>query len=521
MSATPVQRPFTLLIAALGGEGGGVLQGWLVECARAAGLAVQATSVPGVAQRTGATSYYLEVATAAGGTPVFALSPVAGAVDVVLASELLEAGRMLERGFVSERTTLITSSSRVYTNLEKMHGGDGRFDAERLHRAGRELAGRYLAPDLQALAARHGTMISATLFGALAGADVLPWPVALCERVLEDEGGTRAAASLAGFRAAMAAVADAAQARAADAGPGATVIRVPDGLAARIACLPEALRDTATGGVARLIGYQDPAYAAHYLERLDELIAHPAADPARALTVCVEAARLLALWMSYEDIPRVAALKAAPERLARIRATAGARAGEIVQVTEHFKPGIDEIADMLPRALGAWLRRRARPGASLGKGIHLRTTAVHGYLALRLLAALGRWRRASLRFAAEQEAIDAWLRALGESLRAAPEHADQLVRLPSLRRGYGDTHARGLRNYRHLFDSLVLPALERGVQPADASLLGAAIDAALADPEGPALDRALRQGGAEVRPVVEKPIVWVERKRGARSSPAG
>lgn len=50
----------SVLIAALGGEGGGVLADWLVTCARNFGLSVQATSVPGVAQRTGATSYYVE-----------------------------------------------------------------------------------------------------------------------------------------------------------------------------------------------------------------------------------------------------------------------------------------------------------------------------------------------------------------------------------------------------------------------------------------------------------------------------
>ena len=51
-----------LLINAMGGEGGGVLTGWIVAAARDAGLAVQATSVPGVAQRTGATTYYIEMA---------------------------------------------------------------------------------------------------------------------------------------------------------------------------------------------------------------------------------------------------------------------------------------------------------------------------------------------------------------------------------------------------------------------------------------------------------------------------
>ena len=53
-------RPMTLTIAALGGQGGGVLTEWLVSAARMGGCHAQATSVPGVAQRTGATIYYLE-----------------------------------------------------------------------------------------------------------------------------------------------------------------------------------------------------------------------------------------------------------------------------------------------------------------------------------------------------------------------------------------------------------------------------------------------------------------------------
>ncbi|MYF86556.1 MAG: hypothetical protein F4178_09120 [Rhodospirillaceae bacterium] len=50
------ERPVTVVIAAMGGEGGGVLTAWLVDAARKAGLPVQATSIPGVAQRTGATT---------------------------------------------------------------------------------------------------------------------------------------------------------------------------------------------------------------------------------------------------------------------------------------------------------------------------------------------------------------------------------------------------------------------------------------------------------------------------------
>ena len=54
-------QPVTILLCALGGEGGGVLADWLVHTARLCGHAVQGTSIPGVAQRTGATTYYVEI----------------------------------------------------------------------------------------------------------------------------------------------------------------------------------------------------------------------------------------------------------------------------------------------------------------------------------------------------------------------------------------------------------------------------------------------------------------------------
>jgi indolepyruvate ferredoxin oxidoreductase, beta subunit len=52
-------RPISIAIAALGGQGGGVLADWLVAVAELQGWIAQSTSVPGVAQRTGTTVYYV------------------------------------------------------------------------------------------------------------------------------------------------------------------------------------------------------------------------------------------------------------------------------------------------------------------------------------------------------------------------------------------------------------------------------------------------------------------------------
>ena len=91
-------QPITVLVSALGGEGGGVLAEWLAAVARQAGHPAQATSIPGVAQRTGATTYYLEFwpqpDTALGGRrPVFGLTPLPGKLDLLVSSELLETVR--------------------------------------------------------------------------------------------------------------------------------------------------------------------------------------------------------------------------------------------------------------------------------------------------------------------------------------------------------------------------------------------------------------------------------------------
>jgi len=45
----------SLLIPAVGGQGGGVLSEWIVEAAGLDGYRVHGTSIPGVAQRTGST----------------------------------------------------------------------------------------------------------------------------------------------------------------------------------------------------------------------------------------------------------------------------------------------------------------------------------------------------------------------------------------------------------------------------------------------------------------------------------
>ena len=79
-ASTTASAPLTVLIAALGGEGGGVLTDWIVAAAESQSFPVQSTSIPGVAQRTGATTYHIELVPArAAGSGDAAADPRAGA----------------------------------------------------------------------------------------------------------------------------------------------------------------------------------------------------------------------------------------------------------------------------------------------------------------------------------------------------------------------------------------------------------------------------------------------------------
>ncbi len=182
-----MNRPITIAITAMGGQGGGVLADWIVDLAEHAGWTAQSTSVPGVAQRTGATIYYVEIINAPGA--ILALMPVPGDVDIVIAAELMEAGRAIQRGLVTpNRTTLIASTHRALSMAEKIKPGDGTAPSPPILEAAALAAHRLLAADMQEAAERAGSVISAALFGALAASAALPFPRDAFEQTIRRAG---------------------------------------------------------------------------------------------------------------------------------------------------------------------------------------------------------------------------------------------------------------------------------------------------------------------------------------------
>jgi indolepyruvate ferredoxin oxidoreductase beta subunit len=477
------ERPITVLIAALGGEGGGVMADWLMEAATASGLPAQATSIPGVAQRTGATTYYLEIFPAKkeqlnGKDPVLSLTPSPGNVDIMVASELVEAGRAMTNGYVSpERTTLIASTHRIYATVEKMQMADGRFDSDRIMEAGKQLAKQTVMFDMRKLAQESGTVINAVLFGAMAGSGKLPLERETCEKAIRG-GGRGAEASLRGFAAGFDI---AARTRPAPAVP------LPPKRATE-------LKDIVELGVERLRDYQGEAYAGLFQERISSFMkgdSHLAA----------EVARHLAVWMSYEDIIRVADLKTRASRFERVRREVGAKEGEPVVVIDYLKPGLEEFASLLPYFLGkklvAWAERHGKLD-SYNVGMHVKTSGVFGYLLVRSLAWLKPWRPMSYRYREEQQLIESWLALVADAAKRDTGLALEIADCARLIKGYGETHRRGKANFLAIVDALVENPATAGPRE-QAAAIRKAREAALADPEGKALGTALG-----------KPVVWLK-----------
>lgn len=455
-------KPVKLLIAAMGGEGGGVLMDWIVGACWKLGYPAQATSVPGVAQRTGATTYYIELVPETGAKrPVFALTPTAGEVDLMVATELAEAVRAIQQGFVTkERTTLVSSTHRFYATDEKMALGDGRLSDTRLRQIAEAGAQRAILFDAAAAAREAKTVINAVMLGAIAATGLLKIAPEEFTKAIEEEGKA-VAANLAGFKLGFE-----------------QLDRIAPSPAAAVE--PDVVRI----GVERLADYQGPAYVALYRRRLERF---RDGDPA----LYREVARHLAVRMSYEDIIRVAQAKVRSRRFARIRGEASAKDGDLVTITEFFKPGVEEFADIAPPALARWLLGRSST-RKWSWAMHVRSTTVTGFLKIWLLSKLRGWRPSSYRYAQEQGAIEAWLELVERASRRDTQLALEVAELARLIKGYGSTHRRGSANYQRIVEALVLPTLaDSAPHPNAAHRIANAREAALKDPDGTALSLAL------------------------------
>ncbi len=465
-------RPISIAIVAMGGQGGGVLTDWIVSLAESKGWVAQSTSVPGVAQRTGATIYYVEMMPMRDGQrPILAQMPTPGDVDVVMASEFIEAGRAVLRGIVTpDKTTLIASSHRSLAVTEKMAPGEGIADSGIVRKALGVTAKREIVFDMDALAVKNGSVISSSMFGALAAANVLPFAPEDYTAIIRHDG-KGVEASLRTFQAAYDTVlrppaAEPPQTDAPALAAGGDEPPVDPRFAPLLgelrAALPERVHAMATAGLRKVVDYQDIAYGREYLSLLTGILAKDkaAGGEAHRYAFTLAAAKHLANAMTYDDVIRVADLKTRPQRRARIAREMGVKGDQVLQTTEFMHPRIEEVNGLLPAPVGAWLE--SKPGLygwlgrRISKGRRVKTYSLGWFLVLYSLAGLRRIRHLSLRHHREVAHRDAWLAEATRLLGVNYALAVEVVEFRRLIKGYSDTHDRAQSKFHKVLDAVKL-----------------------------------------------------------------
>jgi indolepyruvate ferredoxin oxidoreductase beta subunit len=253
--------------------------------------------------------------------------------------------------------------------------------------------------------------------------------------------------------------------------------------------LPAEAQQIAVEGLRRTIDWQDVDHARLYLDRLDRV---RAATPAASPQLLAETARHLALWMTYEDTIRVAALKTRATRFERVHGEVRAAAGQVLAIDEYLHPRLQEICETLPAGFARWLER---PGWArrlverwTEKGKVVTTSSLSGFLLLYAISGLRRFRRNSVRFAVEGERIDAWLAEIVRVAAIDPALAVEVAQCQRLVKGYGDTHERGWRNF-----AVLMGVVGRAGAALAPQTLAELRDAALADEHGLGLAAALKR----------------------------
>lgn len=505
--AVPVRhstdKPLSIAILAMGGQGGGVLADWIVTLAEEQGWMAQTTSVPGVAQRTGATIYYVEMLPPRDGkAPIFSLMPTPGDVDVVMAAELMEAGRSVLRGLVTpDRTILIASTHRSLAVAEKQAPGDGIGNPEVVVNATDFAAKRTIAFDMESVAAKNGSVISASMFGALAGSGALPFEKEAFEATIR-AGGKGIEASLKAFNAAYERArskprdeVSAKPVKRLDPLPATAGNAVLDAIVSRIRQeFPAEAHEMLYAGVKKLTDFQDPKYAHEYLDRMKALVALDKVNGGeeKGFAFTVQAAKYVAVAMAYDDVIRVADLKVRASRFERVRREVGAKDDQIVYMTEYMHPRMEEVCGTLPRGLGLWIENRPKLFAFLdrriNKGRRVKTGTLFWFLGLYMVSALRGRRRGTLRHAREMEHLETWLKVATDLIAKNYALAVEVLGNRRLVKGYSDTHARGMSKFDRVMSAVpMLVSREDG-----ADWMRRLRQAALLDEKGEALEGALK-----------------------------
>lgn len=477
----------TIIISAIGGQGGNLLAEWIFHAATATGYRAQSMGMPGLAQRGGATTYYLELAIADDPAlverAVFSTFPFPGEVDVLLSQEYLEMGRMLQRGFgAPDRTTVVASMHRDYTVFEKMAIGGGVVDNADLEKLAREFSEQFIGIDMPRIVrekALNELSGNAVLLGALAASGALPISTEQFANAIRHVG-VAPDANLKAFETGIAA---------ARSHGDLAVVSQPDKIdpvgarAERLHPSQQAgyrhlatplielygagLGETLVEATYQLTDFQDAAYAREFLTEIEAMVKLDQTPPAGSapFKLTQTYARNLATLMSYEDAVRVAEFKTRQGRFERIKQQLGVKPDQPYKVVDFLKPDMEEVYGIFPSWLVDPLLK------VLGRFEHdaegnprywpqtPNTTTFLGYLNVVFLTWFKPVRRSSWRYRKESAFWLEYKQLVRDFIPIDYELACLVATTGQVVRGYGNVRRRTFETVRRFINHVIRPVM--------------------------------------------------------------
>lgn len=476
-----------ILIPAVGGQGGGVLTEWVVQAFFLEDFDAQGISLPGLSQRGGSTVYYLEAhpkPESEDKSIIFAQFPVPGEVDIILAQEFLELGRALELGYGSDKTTIITSSHRVYSTLEKMPIGSGIYSDENLRKLAEGFSSKFIELNALELSKQNDMdelAVNAILLGALCASGAVPIDKQSFIRSIEMVG-VAVNASLKAFEVGWEYAQIGDDLNAGSLAKWSSFVseradkledKEKEEYLAKISNIeseyPENLREILAESVYRLIDYQDMNYADKYLGEVNSIKIIDSNMRGTNYILTELFAKNLALLMSFEDGIRVAELKIKSDRFKRIREEMRLKDDQVFHVVDYLKPDAEEIYGLLPNVIVApvlsftqtklfkkiW--RRKKP---LTMGQTPVTNSFSGYFRMWMLTKIKFLRPHSFRYKKEHKLIKRYIESINKYASYDYKLGCLVAKSAQVVKGYGRVRRRTMDAFCRFLDNVISPLAE-------------------------------------------------------------
>ena len=468
-----------ILIPAVGGQGGAVLTEWIIKALEIEEYDVQGISLPGLSQRGGSTTFYIEAYPKDSDEKiVFSQFPLPGHIDLILSQELLELGRILKEGFGSEDTTIISSTYRIYSTLEKLPISSGIYSDEVLTKFAQEFSNRFIGIDALKVAEDNGMnqlAANAILFGALSSSFVLPVKKESYQKAIEAVGvssNSNLEAFGIGYDYVIKNESDT-QAEDKDEQPDNEYLKYiklkdrdkVDQLKSRLSGkYPDFMIPLINEALYRLTDYQSARYAESSLEKLEGFRETDESSPDNNFKLSEYVLKNLALLMSYEDGIRVSELKIRGERFRKIKRDMQIRDDQLFNVVDYLKPDAEEVYGLFPNIVVApvlylmdsrlfkkiWTRKDPLTVAQKPT-----TTSVFGFFRVWMLTKFKFMRPYSYRFKNEHKIIRLYLNSVEKLAEADYELGVMTARSGSIIKGYGRVRRRTMDTFERLINNIV------------------------------------------------------------------